>query len=134
DSAGWRTVAEGKELVFKVNVTDSANPFYSLGGVNGNGMQLDSAGNFSWKPSYDLVDRLQLQKEITVIFQADWKDGKKLRKSINFVVHHINRPPEVEELPVFYVRQSVQNKYQIPSDYVRDPDGDPLIFKSVQTQ
>ena len=134
DSAGWRTVPEGKELIFKINVTDAVNPFYSLDGVNGNGMQLDSAGNFLWKPSYDLVDRLQLQKEITVIFQADWKDGKKLRKSINFVVHHVNRPPEIEELPVFYVRQSVQNKYQIPADYVRDPDGDPLVFKSVQTQ
>jgi len=134
DSAGWRTVPEGKELAFRINVSDASSPFYSLDGVNGSGMQLDSAGNFSWRPSYDLVDRLQLQKEITVIFQADWKDGKKLRKSISFIVHHVNRSPEVEELPVFYVRQSVQNKYQIPTEYVHDPDGDPLIFKSVLTQ
>ncbi len=134
DSAGWRTVPEGKDLSFKVGVSDGSSPRFSLDGVNSNGMQMDSVGNFLWKPSYDLVDRLQLQKELTVIFQADWKDGKKLRKPMSFVVHHVNRPPEVEELPVFYVRQSVQNKYQIPTDYVHDPDGDPLVFKSLQTQ
>src|SRR5437868_2497185 len=98
DSAGWRTIPEGKELTFKVSVGEAAGPHYSLEGVNGNGMQLDSIGNFSWKPSYDLVDRLQLQKEMTVIFQADWKDGKKLRRPVTFVVHHVNRPPDVEEL------------------------------------
>jgi hypothetical protein len=134
DSAGWRTIPEGKELTFKVSVSEGVGPHYSLEGVNGNGMQLDSIGNFSWKPSYDLVDRLQLQKEMTVIFQADWKDGKKLRRPVTFVVHHVNRPPDVEELPVFYVRQSVQNKYQIPTEYVHDPDGDPIVFRSIQTQ
>lgn len=134
DSAGWRTVHEGKELAFKVGVTEAVSPRYSLDGINGNGMQMDSVGNFSWKPSYDLVDRLELQKEVTVIFQADWKDGKKLRKPISFVVLHVNRTPEVEDLPVFYVRQSVQNKYQISADYAHDPDGDPIVFKSLQTQ
>lgn len=134
DSVGWRNVPEGKELSFKVAINDNSFPKFSLEGVNGNGMQIDSVGNFLWKPSYDLVDRLQLQKEFTVMFQADWKDGKKLRRPISFLVHHINRPPEVEDLPVFYVRQGVQNKYQIPAEYVHDPDGDPIVFKALSTQ
>jgi hypothetical protein len=134
DSTSWKTVSEGKELSFKVSVSEPAHVRFSLEGVNGYGMQLDSLGNFTWKTSYDLVDRLEKQKEITVLFQADWKDGKKLRKPVSFLVHHVNRPPEVEELPVLYVKQNVQNKYQIPAEYVRDPDGDPLVFKSIQTQ
>jgi len=134
DSAGWKSLLEGKELSFKVSVTDPVEPKYSLEGVNGYGMQFDSLGNFNWKPAYELVDRLEKQKEVTVIFQADWKDGKKLRKPVSFTVHHVNRAPEIEDLPVFYVRQSVQNKYQISADYVRDPDGDPLVFKSIQAQ
>jgi hypothetical protein len=134
DSVGWKTVTEGKELSFKVSVNDDSAPRFSLEGGNDYGMQFDSVGNFSWKPSFDLVDRLAQQKEISVIFQADWRDGKKLRRPVHFIVYHVNRTPEVEELPVFYVRQSVQNKYQIPAEYVRDPDGDPIIFKALQTQ
>jgi len=135
DSLGLKIIPEGKELVFKVSLTDPAlHPKYSLEGANGLGIQFDTLGNFRWKPSYDLVDRLQKEKEVSVIFQADWKDGKKLRKPVSFTVYHVNRPPEIEDLPVFYVRQSVQNKYQIPGEYVRDLDGDPLVFRSLQTQ
>jgi hypothetical protein len=49
-------------------------------------------------------------------------------------VLHKNRPPVVEDLPVFYVRQASANRYQISSDYVIDPDGDPLVFKPIQSQ
>ncbi len=135
DSLGMKSIPEGKELTFKVSLNDPAiHPKYSLEGANGLGIQFDTLGNFRWKPSYDLVDRLQKQKEVSVIFQADWKDGKKVRKSVSFTVDHINRPPEIEDLPVFYVRQSVQNKYQIPAEFVRDLDGDPIVFRSLQSQ
>ena len=36
----------------------------------------------------------------------------------------------VEELPVFYVKQSFRNVYQLPQEYVYDPDGDPIVFKN----
>jgi hypothetical protein len=134
DSAGWNVVPEGKMITFKVTTSESTHPKYSIEGVNGYGMHYDTLGHFRWIPSFDLVDRNEKQKEVTVIFQADWKDGKKIRKPVSFVVLHVNRPPDVEELPVFYVKQSVQNKYQIPAEYVKDLDGDPLVFRSVQAQ
>lgn len=100
-------------------------------GPSGPNVSFDSVGNFSWKPSYDVVDRLEKQKEFTVIFQAEWKNGKRARAPITFLVTHQNRPPAVEDLPVFYVKQAAANSYQIPADYVSDADGDPLVYKSI---
>ncbi|MFN7793026.1 MAG: putative Ig domain-containing protein, partial [Cyclobacteriaceae bacterium] len=42
---------------------------------------------------------------------------------------HQNRPPIVDDLPTFYVKQSTQNQYQISDDYVTDIDGDPISYK-----
>ena len=134
DSTKWSSLSEGNELTFKIYALDSIVPHYSLEGADGYGMQFDSLGNFYWKPSFDLVDRLEKQKEINVIVQAEWKDGRRVRKTLNFTVLHKNRPPIVEDLPIFYVKQSSANRYQIPSEYVIDPDGDPLVFKSIQSQ
>lgn len=128
----WRLPYEGTELTFKVT-TDTVPPRFSLEGNVGFGIVFDSLGNFGWKPSFDLVDRLEKSKEITVIFQAEWKKGKKVRKPITFIVTHQNRPPVIEELPVFYVKQASPNKYQISADYISDPDGDPIVYKSVLT-
>jgi hypothetical protein len=134
DSTSWNTIAEGSEVLFKITHSESDSPKYFLEGSEGLGMQLDSLGNFYWKPSYDLVGRLEKQKEINVIIQADWSDGRKARKILNFLITHQNRPPDVEDLPVFYVKQSSANRYQIPAEYVSDPDDDPIIFKSIQSQ
>lgn len=134
DSSRWEMIYEGSELSFKIYALDSIVPYFSLEGADGLGIQFDSLGNFNWKPSYDLVDRLEKQKEISVIAQAEWHDGRRERKTMNFIVHHQNRPPVVEDLPTFYVKQSSANSYQIPSEYVNDPDGDPLVFKSIQSQ
>ncbi len=128
----WRLPYEGTDMSFRVT-TDTVPPKFSLEGNAGFGIQFDSTGNFSWKPSYDLVDRLEKSKELTVIFQAEWKGGKKIRKPITFIVTHQNRGPVIEELPVFYVKQAAPNKYQISSDYISDPDGDPITYKSVMT-
>ncbi len=87
-------------------------------------MQLDSMGRFTWTPSLDLMNRLGKQEGAGVIFQAQLKDGKHLRHPVNFMVHHVNRPPVVGELPTFCVKQNIPSHYQIPSDYARDQDGD----------
>jgi len=134
DSTGWNSLAEGKQLAFKIYALDSIVPIFTLEGADGFAMQFDSLGNFHWKPSFDFVDRLEKQKEINVMVQAVWLDGRRERKPLNFTVLHQNRPPVVEDLPVFYVRQASANRYQIPSEYVNDPDGDPLVFKSIQSQ
>jgi hypothetical protein len=129
----WRLPYEGTETAFKL-MTDTVPPLkYSLEGNNDYGIRFDSTGNFAWTPSFDLVDRLEKTKEITVIFQAEWKGGKKMRKPVTFIVAHKNRPPVIEELPVFYVKQGALNQYQISADYVSDPDGDPINYKSIMT-
>jgi hypothetical protein len=130
----WNVLKEGQPANFKLEVTDSIKPNYSLEGVNGLGILFDTLGNFSWTPSYNVADRLEKQKEISLIFQATWKDGRKIRKPVNFIILHQNRPAVVEDLPTFYVKQSTLNQYQISPDYVNDPDGDPLVFKSIPSQ
>jgi hypothetical protein len=134
EGTSWKTVLEGEKLAFRVMVADSLAPkSFSVEGAENTGIQLDSLGNFSWVPGFDLVDRLQKQKDFSVIVQADWANGKKARTPVTFTVFHKNRPPVVEDLPVFYVRQGV-NRYQISPDYVSDPDGDPMVFKPIQSQ
>lgn len=134
DSTNWNQLKEGHLKAFRVKTNDPVLPRYSIEGLNGYGIQFDTLGNFSWAPSFDLVDRLEGQKEINLIFQADWKDGRKVRVPVNFIVLHQNRAPEVNDLPVFYVKQATLNRYQISSDYVHDPDSDPLVFKVSQAQ
>ena len=134
DSTGWNSLREGDFLSFKVSAVDSLRPRFTLEGGNGYGMQFDTLGAFYWKPDFKMVDRLEKQKEVTVIVQAEWKDGRRVRKPLTFVVYHQNRPPIVEDLPNFYVKQSSANSYQISDQYVHDLDGDPLVFKSIQSQ
>ena len=134
DSFQWNALNEGEELSFFVSTADSIRPRYSLEGVNDYKIMFDTLGHFYWKPPFDLVDRLEKQKEIVLIFQAEWPDGRRVRKQITFTVQHKNRPPTVEDLPIFYVRQATSNRYQIPSEYVSDPDGDPVVFKIKPSQ
>ncbi len=131
----WNELNEDEELKFQVTAIDSVPPrLYRIDGIAESKIQFDSLGNFSWKPSFDFVDRLEGQKQISVIFEAEWDDGRKARKPVTFTVNHKNRAPVVEELPIFYVKLSSNNQYQISGDYVKDPDGDPLTFRSIHSQ
>ncbi|MFM8832992.1 MAG: putative Ig domain-containing protein, partial [Cytophagales bacterium] len=133
-SENWTSVREGQTIAFTLDVTDANKPRYSLEGVNGYQISFDTLGHFSWTPGFDLVDRLEKQKEITLIFQAEWKNGHRIRKPISFTILHQNRPPLIDDLPTFYVKQSMQNQYQISDDYVTDPDNDPIVYKPVVSQ
>lgn len=134
DSIGWNLVYENQNIFFSIASNDQREAKFYLEGGENFGMHLDTLGNFHWTPSYDLVDRLQKTRDVSVIFQAHWKDGRKTRKPVTFTVNHINRPPVVDELPAFYVKQSTQNTYQIVGDFAYDPDGDPVVFKSLPSQ
>jgi hypothetical protein len=134
DSAGWNVLSENQNLSFQLRTSpETARKFY-VEGTEGLNIQFDTLGNFQWQPSFDLVDRVTKSKDFTVIFQAIMADGKRERKAITFTVTHVNRAPIVEELPVAYVKQTNLNTFQISADYVYDPDGDPLVFKSIQSQ
>ncbi len=134
DSLGWNNLHENKELRFTLHTTNAANVRFSIEGGQESGIQFDSTGSFNWKPSFDFTDRVQKTRDITVIFEAKWPDDKKVREAITFTVNHVNRSPVIEDLPIFYVKQATSNSYQFPPEYVYDPDGDPLVFKSIQSQ
>lgn len=130
---GWNILSEGDELKFKLEVRDSVAPrVFRLEGIESTGIQFDTLGNFSWQPGFDLVDRLEKQKDFNVIFEVSMEDGRKARKPITFTVLHKNRPPVIEELPIVYVKMASGNSYQIPAEYVRDLDGDPITFRPIQ--
>lgn len=134
NAENWNHLKEGQSLSFQLRTTEAKLARFSYEGGTELGIVMDTLGYFSWTPSYDLVDRLEKQKEVTIYFQADWKEGNKIRKPITFLVTHQNRLPIIEELPTFYVKQTSFNQYQISSDYVSDPDGDPFVFKSIPSQ
>ncbi len=134
DVAVWTQAEEGKTISFVVSLREPVSGSkFSLEGGSSIGMIMDSTGNFSWTPSYDLVDRLTLKKEFSVIFHATQPDGKRLRHPATITLFHVNRPPVAEELPIFYVKQGAANSYQISQAYVYDPDGDPVIVKPRET-
>lgn len=134
DSSGWNIIKENQVLSFQVKTTDPDPAFFALEGGEGLNIAFDSVGNFHWQPSYDLIDRVTRMKDFTVIIEASWPGAvanKRIRETVTFVVSHVNRPPVVEELPVFYVKQSTNNSYQFPPEFVYDQDGDPIVFKSI---
>lgn len=134
DSMGWNTLNENEELRFMVKTTHTVPANFSIQGVGGLNIEFDSLGNFRWKPSYELVDRLEKTKVFSVIFQLSLPDGKRERQEVSFTINHVNRPPVIEDLPIVYVKQSSLSTYQIQSELVFDPDSDPLVFKSIQSQ
>jgi hypothetical protein len=132
---GWNTVEEGRRLQFKAMIPDSLSlEHFSLIGAEGTTMQLDTLGNFGWMPGHDVVSRIEKEKEFPVIIEARLLGGRRIRQPVSFLVVHVNRPPVVEDLPVFYVRQASHNTYQIPTDFAYDLDNDPIIFKPFQSQ
>jgi hypothetical protein len=138
DQPGWNKLEEGRQLTFTLALKEPIPGVrFSVDAGADYGMSVDSLGQFTWTPGYDLVDRISKQKDISVLFQANWKAGnedKKLRTPVTFTVFHVNRPPVAEELPTFYVKQNTPSQYQIATALVRDPDGDPIIVKPRESQ
>lgn len=131
----WNMVNENDSVFFQLKTSRSADSVtFSAEGTEGLNIQFDVAGNFFWKPGFEVVDRVERSKEFTIIFEAAFPDGTRLREPVTFTVEHVNRPPVVDELPVVYVKQAAINNYQISGDYVSDPDNDPLVFRSIPSQ
>jgi hypothetical protein len=135
DSVNWNVLSEGKTLSLKVKAKDFETfQRFAIENPEQLPVQFDSTGNFRWTPSFDLVNRVEQKKDFTIFFEGYWSKGSRVRKAITFTVNHVNQPPVVEEVPVFYVKQSTRNNYQIPGEFISDPDGDPYVFKAVQSQ
>lgn len=134
DSMGWNTLNEGEVLSFQVKSTHADVIRFSIEEAEGLNIFFDSLGNFNWQPAFELVDRVAKSKDFTILFQQELKGGAREKEAVTFTVKHVNRHPQVEELPVLYVKQSNLNTIQIPAEYVYDADGDPLVFKSIPSQ
>lgn len=135
DAPYWNVVNEGDTLEFKVRTSDTLHvKHFVVSGIDTKNIAIDTVGNFSWTPGFDVVNRLEKEKEFSFFIEAVLVDGNRIRQPLSLKVLHVNRPPIVEDLPIFYVKQATGNSYQISSDFVFDPDDDPIIFKPFQNQ
>lgn len=132
----WNTVPEGSTIRFDLKATNSPADTlnFSLGDGHPEGMELDSLGHFSWKPDFNLADRIQTARIVPVAFIVQNRRGQTSTQTVDFKVLHVNRPPVVGELRPFYVRYRTQNTYKMGSDLVRDDDGDPIAFIPIADQ
>jgi hypothetical protein len=136
DSLGWNVVDEGKTLAFRVhsNLDPGNRVRFYIVDTEPAGFRLDSLGYFTWTPAFNLVNRVDQRKEFPIIFLGIGPKGERVRQTIYFTVRHVNRPPVAEELPVFYVKMGTRNIYQIGSEFIFDPDEDPIVFKAIPSQ
>ncbi len=132
NSSEWNSLDEGKELNFHLQIkggkSDSVR--YSISSGLRKDMKFDSTGHFVWKPGYDVADRINTLKAFPIVFEAITATGETASREVILKVYHVNRPPVIDELKPFYVQYKTQNIYQIDMNAVRDPDGDPIVFKS----
>ncbi|MGR3810229.1 hypothetical protein [Jiulongibacter sp. NS-SX5] len=130
-SKDWDVLKEGQKKEFDLIVggpEDDQNFIFSITQGKQIGMKLDSTGHFSWTPDYGLVDRIERRKLYQILIEAKTDSGAFVRRTMDLVVEHTNRPPVVNELKPFYIQFNTNNTYQIESSLVYDEDNDPLVF------
>ncbi|WP_025763042.1 hypothetical protein [Dyadobacter tibetensis] len=130
NDADWNVVEEGKEINFHLQARGQKGDSlqYSITSGLRKEMYFDSLGHFVWTPGFEVADRINTVKTVSVVFEAQSSLGESVAKEVLFKVVHVNRPPVVDELKPFYVQYKTQNTYQIDMNSVRDPDGDPVVF------
>lgn len=132
----WNVIQEGQELHFYLKSAGTKNDSVTYHLVQGQleGMMLDSTGFFTWRPGFDLVDRIQQAKTIPILVEVRNKFGETATKDIDIKVLHVNRPPTVGELRPFYVRYRTQNVYKMDPALIKDEDNDPVVFVPISDQ
>ncbi len=128
---GWNVVKEGDTLSFQIGLQpDSLKMNYNFAIQQGKvaGMELDSAGIFTWVPAYHLVDRVEQEKIFQIIIEAKDDRENKVTSNVDFKVLHTNRPPVLNNLKSFYVQFNHNNVYKISQDLAYDEDNDPIVF------
>lgn len=128
----WKLLHEGDTLTFKLSAkTNNGLQHgikYQLEEGDKSSIQFDSLGNFFWIPEYEFVDRLQQVREKHLFIVAEDQWGNVVSEKMELSVFHKNRKPVVENLKPFYVLLGSNNTFKINSGTVRDPDGDPIVF------
>jgi len=132
EGKAWRVVSEGQKLEFKVAAVGGKdqNYHYSISGDD-KGITIDSVGLVSWTPGFEVVERLEKDKQFPVVIEVTNDSNQVARQTIDVVVKHVNRPPVVGDLKNMYVKYNEDNTYQIDLNAVNDPDNDPLVFRAI---
>lgn len=132
ETLNWNELKEGHSYQFQFGILDYKPTYgsFSFEIIQGKtvGMELDSSGLFSWKPSYNDVDRIEKERIFQVLIRAKSDSGKIATKAIDLRVAHINRPPVVNEIKPFYIKYNTSNTYKIDNSLVYDVDNDPIVF------
>src|SRR5690606_24280481 len=88
-SPGWSVVQEGQEMRFLLEtIPVDISVQYSIAQGKQEGMAIDSSGQFVWRPSFDLVDRLEEHQAFPVIFEVTDDQGRKDSQQVDFIVLH----------------------------------------------
>lgn len=126
----WSFLKEGQQAAFQIVVENKGTNRYNLKIKDGfiDGMALDSSGNFSWVPSFSMVERLENSKIHTVIFEASADSTEAIIAKVDFKILHVNQKPIIAELKPFYVQYNTGNVYKIDPDFMTDPDNDPIVI------
>jgi hypothetical protein len=123
----WNIAPESSRIDFRLN-SNSENAFFSLVQGRLEGMNFDSLGHFSWTPSYDIADRINTKKTIQLLIKAQNPKGETTTQTIDLVINHTNRPPQIEALQPYYVQFRSSNVYKIDAQLLRDDDADPVVI------
>jgi hypothetical protein len=136
DSIGWNVLNEGRALSFKVRTTAPEDlRYFSLENADKLPIQFDSTLEIlTWKPSYDLVNRVEQKKDFFDNFPGPVEGWQTCRKAVTFTVNHVNRAPLLKRFRFSMSSNHPAIVTRYPYEYVSDPDGDPFVFKIIQTQ
>ncbi len=132
-SKNWDAKKEGESFLFKLEATGGTGDYkFEILEPDFLMENLDQYGNFNWDVNFDVATAGEYIKSIPIKIKAFDTEGKDDVKMITLYVQHINRPPEVNELPTFYIQFNIENSYQLKkTGLVYDPDGDSIIFRPV---
>ncbi len=133
EQKNWNSKKEGEEFNFKIDVKGGSGTYrHELLDPTFLMESLDSRGVFRWIPPYDFVLAAEIIKSLSLTVKISDSEGNEITENISLTVEHVNRQPNVGELPIFYINFNTENSYQLKKDgIIYDPDGDSLIFKPV---
>jgi len=133
DTKNWNSTKEGEGFNFRITAKGGSGTYrYELLEPAFLLESLDGQGDFNWIPDYDFVQTAEIIRTFLLKVKIFDSEGNEITENIPLTVEHVNRQPNVGELPVFYIQFNAENSYVLKKDgIIYDPDGDSLIFKPV---
>ena len=133
DTKDWDTKNEGELFSFEFKATGGSGDYkFELLAPEYLMEYLDRYGNFKWIPDYSEVTSVEIIKSIQLKLKVFDNEGNEAFANVPIYIKHVNRPPEVNELPTFYIQFDSPNTYQLKKQGLAfDPDGDSIIFNPV---